>query len=115
MDIETRLTRLEIVFEHGAPAGAQATVEEGFAQEGGRWVKINERTFGLDTERNPEYAMTLESAVGSAAAQILAANRNLERELARLEERIHVLEADCASLAAERDRLAGQPAEDPRQ
>lgn len=115
MDIETRLTRLEIAFELGAPTGAQATVEEGFAHDGGRWIKINERTFGLDTERNPEYAMTLETAIGTAAAQILAANNNLERELARLEDRIHALEADCASLAAERDRLAGQPVEGPPQ
>jgi hypothetical protein len=69
MNIATRLKRLEIAFEGDAVSGAQATVEDGILDGDGRWVRVRERTFGLDTGQHPEYAAALDHAFGPAAAR----------------------------------------------
>jgi hypothetical protein len=106
MNIATRLKRLEIAFEGGLVSGAQVTVEDGILDGDGRWVRVRERTEGLDTGQHPEYAAALDHALGLAAGQALAANRGLASQLTERDETIEKLREDNAALSAERDRLA---------
>jgi hypothetical protein len=106
MELQTRLMRLEITFEGNAVSGAQATVEDGILDGDGRWVRVRERTFGLDTGRHPEYAAPLDHALGLAAGQALAANRGLASQLTERDETIDKLREDNTALSAECDRLA---------
>jgi hypothetical protein len=106
MNIATRLKRLEIAFEGGLVSGAQVTVEDGILDGDGRWVRVRERTEGLDTGQHPGYAAALDHALGLAAGQALAANRGLASQLTERDETIEKLREDNAALSAERDRLA---------
>lgn len=106
MNIATRLKRVEIAFEGGAVSGAQATVEDGIVDADGNWVRVRERTEGLDTGQHPEYAAALDHALGLAAGQVLATNRGLASQLTERDETIEKLREDNAALSAERDRFA---------
>jgi hypothetical protein len=105
MDIETRLMRLEIAFESGAPIGAQATVEEGVVDGDQNWLKLRERTFGLDAGGHPEYATQLSNVLGMAADQALATNRALTQQLAEHDSQIAALTEEKAAVLGERDKL----------
>jgi hypothetical protein len=107
-EITTRLTRLEIAFENGIVSGAQASVEEGIVESGGAWLKLREKTFGLDSGARPEYELTLAAALGEATGHALTANIKLKREIALRDDTIERLNAEKAALAAERDQLAAQ-------
>ena len=106
MNIATRLKRLEIAFEGDAVSGAQATVEDGILDGEGRWVRVRERTEGLDTGQHPEYQTALDDALGLAVGQALATNRGLASQLTGRDETIEKLREDNAALSAERDRFA---------
>ena len=106
MNIATRLKRLEIAFEGDAVSGAQVTVEDGILDGDGRWVRVRERTEGLDTGQHPEYQTALDDALGLAVGQALATNRGLASQLTGRDETIEKLREDNAALSAERDRFA---------
>ena len=106
MNIATRLKRLEIAFEGDAVSGAQATVEDGILDGDGRWVRVRERTEGLDTGQHPEYQTALDDALGLAVGQALATNRGLASQLTERDETIEKLREDNAALSAERDCFA---------
>jgi len=106
MNIATRLKRLEIAFEGGLVSGAQVTVEDGILDGDGRWVRVRERTEGLDTGQHPEYQTALDDALGLAVGQALATNRGLASQLTERDETIEKLREDNAALSAERDRFA---------
>jgi len=106
MNIATRLKRLEIAFEGDAVSGAQATVEDGIVDADGNWVRVRERTEGLDTGQHPEYAAALDHALGLAAGQALATNRGLASQPTERDETIEKLREDNAALSVERDRFA---------
>ena len=106
MNIATRLKRFEIAFEGDAVSGAQATVEDGILDGDGRWVRVRERTEGLDTGQHPEYQTALDDALGLAVGQALATNRGLASQLTERDETIEKLREDNAALSAERDRFA---------
>lgn len=98
VDIVTRLARVELSFTGGAFSGAQATIEEGYVDSLGQFRRTGESTTGLDAGGHPEYAATIEEALGSALTQADAtlAVRTAERDQ---------VTGERNALGQERDRL----------
>lgn len=91
----TKLTRLELSFDDAALIGAQATfVDTG--EINGQPVTLPPRTTGLDCGQNPEYATTLEDALGTALSEAVAANAVLTAELTVAREQLAALTENAA-------------------
>ena len=89
-------------------SGAQVTVEDSIVDADDNWVMVRERTSGLDTGQHTEYATALSDALGLAAGQALAANRDLVIKIADRDERIASLGEEKSVLIIERDTLRCQ-------
>lgn len=100
----TKLKRVELAFHDDNVIGGQVSFVDTVDVDGKPYA-LPERVTGLDCGGNPEYATTVEEALGEALSEAVAANAGMGEQLTAANVEVERLEGELSAANAEIARL----------